>query len=83
MLETTLISKCCKSEVREDKNDDQKHICKKCNLHCEVEEVCAYCFGTGEVYVMGSVYPNEPHQALIDTQVCICQIKEPDYEPEQ
>ena len=42
------------------------------------EDVCEYCGGTGEVDVMESVYPNEPHQALVGTQKCICQLHEED-----
>lgn len=38
-------------------------------------EVCSECMGTGEVVTMGSVYPNEPHQAPIDTRPCICKVK--------
>lgn len=44
----------------------------------EEEDVCEHCGGSGEVDVMGSVYPNEPHQALVDTQKCICQLHEED-----
>lgn len=35
-----------------------------------IEEVCETCGGTGEVSVMGYVYPGEPHMADIDTKPC-------------
>lgn len=69
-METTYISKCCKTPTKEDENDEQIRICTKCQKNCEVEEVCAHCLGTGEVWAMGSVYPGEPHQALVDMRDC-------------
>lgn len=36
-------------------------------------EHCELCEGDGWVAVYGYVYPNEPHQAPIDTQTCLCQ----------
>lgn len=38
--------------------------------------VCEECLGTGEVHCMGGVYPNEPHQGLVETRKCICQSNE-------
>lgn len=46
------------------------------------DEICEYCHGTGEVSTMEAVYPGEPHMANIGIRKCICQISEPDYEPE-
>lgn len=39
------------------------------------QEICEYCFGTGEVDSLESVYPGEAHQAYIGTERCICQLK--------
>lgn len=36
-----------------------------------LQKYCPDCNGTGEVAVMGQVYPAEPHQALINTEPCI------------
>lgn len=58
-MDTTLISKCCRVEAREDykPHPRDKHedidiwVCTKCEKECEVEEVCGFCLGTGEVSV--------------------------------
>jgi hypothetical protein len=42
------------------------------------EEVCDICGGTGEVDVMGFVWPGEPHMAPIDSRICDCKIDEED-----
>lgn len=36
----------------------------------ELGGVCKTCLGTREIAVMGTVYPGEGHQALVDTQPC-------------
>lgn len=80
-METIEVSKCCKTELVEDfKNNPKDHhdpipiyTCKKCKLECEVDEVCEYCLGEGEVVVMERVYPNEPYEAPIGTRRCHCQ----------
>ncbi len=56
MEDTILISQCCNKEVSEDykqspydKNEDiDIYVCSKCKRECLVNEVCAYCLGTGE-----------------------------------
>ncbi len=45
------------------------------------EEVCEHCGGTGEVSVTESVYPGEPHMAMVGTRTCECSIREE--EPEE
>ncbi len=73
MNETTLISKCCQSEVEEHLiGDETAYQCNACENRCEVEEVCADCLGTGEVTVMERVYAGEPHMAPIGTRTCHC-----------
>lgn len=36
----------------------------------ELGGVCKTCLGTREVSVMGRVWPNEPHEAAVDTKPC-------------
>lgn len=49
-------------------------ICKE--IDEEQAEVCEFCEGEGEVPCMEYVYAGEPHQAMIGTQKCICQVRE-------
>jgi len=44
----------------------------------EEEYDCFICKDTGEITIMESVYPGEPHMAPIGTQPCICQIDDDD-----
>ncbi len=76
-METTYISKCCDAEALYIYNDvSDGYFCKKCGKTCDVDEVCAHCFGIGEVEVMERVYPGEPHMAPIGTQLCLCKVIE-------
>lgn len=77
MMETTYISKCCGAEVRE--VYCYEHVCKKCNRLCQVEEVCEYCLGTGEIPTDED--DGEGHTARgVGTRKCFCRMS-PD-EPE-
>ena len=50
----------------------------------EETPVCEMCNGTGEVPMMISVYPGEPHIADIDTQTCLCRLdNQEDYTTEE
>ncbi len=78
-MEKTRISKCCKVEAEYVYNDvNDGYMCPKCKKICEIEEVCAWCLGTGEVVTSEQVYPNEPHMADIGTRVCSCQEQDED-----
>lgn len=81
-MDTVLLSKCCKSEAI---LDEGGITCMKCEKECEAEEVCAECYGTGEVTTMEYVYAGEPHQAPIGTAPCpVCQVKDDDeYDDQQ
>lgn len=46
------------------------------------EQICEFCYGEGEVTTMESVWAGEPHYAPIGTQKCVCQLSEPDYDPD-
>lgn len=92
MKNTKEVSKCCKANLVEDyKNNPRDHhdpieiyTCGKCKQECEVDEVCEYCEGTGEVSTSEQVYPNEPHTANTGTEKCICQLpSEHDETPEE
>lgn len=84
--ETVEVSDCCHADLVEGyKNNPRDHhdpieiyTCSKCGKECEVEEVCAFCRGEGEVTTMEQVYPNEPHYADVGTRKCVCQIKDDD-----
>ncbi len=90
MDETIIISKCCRREAIEDFKDNPIdkdnpipiYICPKCKQECEVETVCAYCLGTGEINTMEEVYPGEPYMASIGTQTCYCQRRSNDDDEE-
>lgn len=42
----------------------------------EKEDICPDCDGTGEVDCMETVYPGEPHMAMVGSRKCDCQINE-------
>lgn len=61
------LSACCDAPMLEGNNQ-----CISCGA-------CGICEGSGEVAAMGSVYPNEPHVADVDTRPCPnCRSTEPD-----
>lgn len=82
MRNTVEVSNCCKADLVEDFKDNpadhhspiEIYTCSKCKKECEVEEVCEFCLGEGEVTTMETVWPGEPHQAPIGTQKCICRL---------
>jgi len=76
---------CCKKDVIEDSKLDEKdhhnliniYVCSKCKLECFVEEVCAYCRGSGEVST--DERDSDGHwQSGVGSEKCICQSHEPD-----
>lgn len=38
-------------------------------------DICEMCNGTGEIDCMESVYPNEPHMAMVGSRTCECQLE--------
>lgn len=77
MVETILVSTCCQADVTAHlAGDESAHQCTACEKVCDVEEVCADCYGTGEVTTMEYVYAGEPHMAPIGTRRCHCQVRE-------
>lgn len=58
-METIEVSKCCKAYLVEDyKTNPMDHhdsipifSCAKCGQECEVEIVCSFCFGAGEINI--------------------------------
>ena len=85
MEETILISKCCKQDALEDTKINERdhheqidiYTCSKCKQECEVEEVCAYCRGSGEVST-DERDSDGNWQSGVGSEKCICQIHEPD-----
>lgn len=53
------------------------------DLEIPYEFNCDICEDTGETTTMEQVYAGEPHVAPIGTQVCVCQIHEREYEPDE
>lgn len=95
-METTntpeAVSACCGARAIPDwaivDDDSLEHLklvytCLKCEKDCEIDPVCEFCGGEGEVTTMEYVYPGEPHMAPIGTRTCICKLKINEYEHDQ
>ena len=67
---------CQRRVFEEDGEVIDGNLCMNCGG--EVDEVCEFCLGEGEVVVDEAVYPGEPHTAPIGTRKCICQTEESD-----
>lgn len=90
-METVEVSKCCRADLVEDFKENPRdhhdpieiYTCSKCKKECEVEEVCAYCFGEGEYPVDES--DGEGHTMRgVGTQKCHCRNRdEDDYDPDR
>ena len=84
-------SECCGEEAFEDYKDNPRdhhdpieiYSCSKCKQECEVELVCEFCFGTGELTTMEQVYAGEPHMAPIGSRPCVCQLRDNDNDNEE
>jgi len=83
--EMITVSTCCKEEAFEDFKENPRdhhdpieiYTCSKCKKECDVEDVCAYCYGEGEYSVDES--DGEGHiMRGVGTQKCV---REPDCEP--
>ncbi len=77
------VSVCCKAGVVEDsKTDPRDHhnsipicTCSKCKQECQVENVCEYCRGDGEVSVDET--DGEGHMMSgVGTEKCECRLDE-------
>lgn len=86
-MATIEVSQCCRADLVEDFKENPRdhhdpieiYTCSKCKKECEVEEVCEFCYGEGEVTVDEQVWAGEPHTAPIGTRKCICRMDdEPD-----
>lgn len=71
----------------EDDTDECNHECTSncrrngCNCKCgEFHITCQICQDTGEVDCMDSVYPGEPHMAMVGTRKCECRLSDNDDE---
>jgi DnaJ-class molecular chaperone len=47
-----------------------KDLLENCSECYKEARKCKDCNGYGEVSVMESVYPGEPHQALVGSEIC-------------
>lgn len=82
-METTLISKCHSVEVAERYDESGLfHTCSKCYMVCEVEEVCAFCLGDGEVSTDETDSDGNVEQG-VGTQKCVCRIDEEEYDEDE
>ena len=74
MNETTLHCKLCNCEdIDEEEVDEGVHV----GCGGEIEEVCAYCLGTGEVVTDGMDSSGNIERG-VNSQRCICQIRDDD-----
>lgn len=79
--EKVLISKCHRAEAWE-MSESKLYRCSKCKEKCEVEEVCAFCLGDGEVST--DEQDGEGHTMRgVGTQTCPCSVKEPEYDNQE
>ena len=81
-METIYLSKCCRKEAVADYNEVTKktiYTCLKCEKECEAEEVCAECWGEGEVTTMEEAHPGEP-QTLAPIGTAPCPMCRPQHE---
>jgi len=84
-MATIEVSKCCLADLVEDFKENPRdhhdpieiYTCSKCKKECEVEEVCEFCYGEGEVSTDES--DGEGHiMRGVGTQKCICRIEDGD-----
>lgn len=84
-MNTIEVSACCKADLVEDFRENPRdhhdpieiYSCSKCKKECEVEEVCAFCRGTGEVSE-DEITP-EGIARGVGIRKCICRDEKPDY----
>lgn len=89
-METIEVSKCCLAEPIEDHRTDWRdhhnqidiYTCSKCKNECEVEEVCAFCLGDGEVSTDETDSDGNVMQG-VGTQKCVCRIDEEEYDEDE
>lgn len=84
-MATIEVSKCCRADLVEDFKENPRdhhdpieiYTCSKCKQECEVEEVCEFCLGEGEV--SEDVDDGEGHTMRgVGTRKCICRVEERD-----
>lgn len=77
--EMDLLDRVEEHDPQEAKKDREKAYEKLIeDLEIPYEFECDICEDTGETTVMERVYANEPHEAPIGTQTCICRLHEDD-----
>lgn len=79
------VTSCCKkatfsedyrTNMRDHHDPIAIYVCSECKQECEIEEVCQFCFGTGEIN-----YPAENRGGEIvepDSRPCVCQNRDED-----
>lgn len=78
--ETTVVSTCCGAKACEQSNEvGFWEVCKDCGEVCTTKEVCAYCFGTGEVDVDERDSDGNIEHG-VGTRKCVCKLTADDYE---
>lgn len=89
-MSTIEVSKCCLADLVEDFKDNPRdhddpieiYTCSDCKKECEVEEVCEFCYGDGEVSTDED--DGEGHiMRGVGSQTCICRVREEEAEKDE
>ena len=77
------VSTCCKATPVEDFRDNPRdhhdpieiYTCSECKKECDIEEVCEFCLGTGEIIEDGRDSSGNIERG-VNSRRCVCRVRD-------